>query len=310
MDVCVFVEPEQGTTIHQMLDLACRAEDLGFAGFYSSDHILPLTRKAQRVPARDVWMTLTAIAARTERIEIGSMMSSATFRHPGMLTVASATLHEISHGRSTLGIGAGWFEAEHHAYGIAYPPQAERFERLEEQFRIIRRLFDLGPDERLTFSGKHYDLLDCPGPFSLAEHSRPRLIAGGLGQRHTPRIAASFADEFNVPPSAPDVAPRLFESANAACRELGRDPRSLDLSAGLVVCCGRTASIVDRRLAAVISSMGYSPESVVAQGGVGNPASLRRRLERFAADGAKRAYLQLFDLGDLEHLDDIASAIR
>src|SRR5262245_36064593 len=160
MRLCVFVEPQQGATYDAQLAVAQRAEALGFDGFFRSDHFLSMGGVNGLPGPTDSWVTLGALARETSRLRLGTLVTSATFRLPGPLAIAVAQVDAMSGGRVELGIGAGWFETEHQAYGVPFPPVGERFDRLEEQLAIITGLW---ADGRFSYQGRHFDVVDSPG---------------------------------------------------------------------------------------------------------------------------------------------------
>lgn len=285
------------------------AEDMGFHGFFTSDHLLRIGDGPAAVGSRDAWVLLASIAARTEKIKLGSLLSPATFRHPGQLAAAAATAAEESEGRCEVGVGAGWYRGEHRAFGIPFPGVTERFELLEDHLAVLRGLWSLPADSRFDFEGFHYRLEGCPSPFHPSFSYRPPLITGGLGKVRTPDLAARYADEMNAPPAGRGAAEESFESARRACRRLGRRPSSLRLSAGLVVCCGRSSRAVQERMEKVCVSIGCTRSQIREQGGAGSPETVLERLLELRAAGAERAYLQVIDLVDLDHLQLLAEEV-
>jgi alkanesulfonate monooxygenase SsuD/methylene tetrahydromethanopterin reductase-like flavin-dependent oxidoreductase (luciferase family) len=233
------------------------------------------------------------------------MLSSATFRLPGPLAVTVAQVDAMSGGRVELGLGAGWFEAEHLAYGIPFPPVGERFDRLEEQLQIITGLWETPDGKTYDFTGTHYELRDSPALPKPVQSPRPPIIVGGHGPKRTPRLAATSADEFNVAFSPPAEAYDQLDRVRAACDEQGRDRATLRMSLAQVLCCGRDGAEVRRRADAI----GKPVERVRADELGGTPAELVDRLGDYAAHGVQRVYLQTLDLTDLDHLELVASEV-
>jgi F420-dependent oxidoreductase-like protein len=293
MQLCVFTEPQQGATYDDLLAVARRAEECGFDGFFRSDHYLAIGAGDGRPGPTDAWVTLGALARETSRLRLGTLVSSATFRLPGPLAIAVAQVDQMSGGRVDFGIGAGWLEAEHTAYGIPFPPARERFDRLAEQLEIITGLWAAeGP---FSFAGRYYTLADAPGLPKPVQRPGPPVIIGGRGRRRTPALAARFAAEYNVA-----FAP-LAETAErfAAVRELGGRP--LALSAAQTVVCGRSDTEVRRRS----DRVGLAAQRAVR----GTPQQVAEQLAAFRDAGAGRAYVQILDLADLDHLDLIAADV-
>ena len=298
VDVRVFAEPHEGVSHPTLLSAAVTAQEAGFSGFFRSDHYLPETRAAASPAPTDAWVSLAALARET-RLRLGTLVSPVTFRLPGPLAVIVAQVDAISGGRAELGLGAGWYEAEHTAYGIPFPPRAERFERLEEQLVVIRGLWQTPREERFSFRGRHYELRDAPGLASPAQPRGVPLIIGGRGQQRTPALAARFADEHNVPFVSPTRVRELFERAHRACWQIGRDPRTLVPSATVTVCCGATDGELGERRARVMQHRAAFPPG---QGAWGRPAEVTESLREYVRAGARRLYLQFLDLDDLDHL--------
>src|SRR5687767_14359318 len=191
MELRVFTEPQQGATYDDLLDVARTAEELGFGAFFRSDHYLGMGTEGLPGPT-DAWLTLAALARDTSTIRLGTLMTSATFRHPGPLAITVAGVDQMSGGRVELGLGAGWFEVEHTAYGIPFPDTGERFDVLEEQLAVITGLWASTGD--FSFDGAHYSVQSSPGLPKPAQERPPVLIGGG-GKRRTPALAAAYADE-------------------------------------------------------------------------------------------------------------------
>src|SRR5665213_1466655 len=199
MELRIFCEPQQGATYEEILALALAAEEGGFGAFFRSDHYLKMGAMSGLPGPSDAWITLAGLARDTSRIRLGTLLTAATFRYPGSLAISVAQVDAMSNGRVELGLGAGWYEQEHTAYGIPFPPLGERFEKLEEQLSIITGLWGSDVGATFDFSGKHYSLTDSPALPKPVQSPRPPIIIGGHGRKTTPRLAATFGDEFNVP---------------------------------------------------------------------------------------------------------------
>jgi F420-dependent oxidoreductase-like protein len=293
-----------GATYDDLLAVARRTEETGFDAFFRSDHYLTMGGNGLPGPT-DAWVTLGALARETSRIRLGTLMTSATFRLPGPLAISVAQVDRMSGGRVELGIGAGWFEAEHRAYGVPFPETRERFDRLEEQVAIISGLWRTPVGETFDFDGAHYQLSGSPALPKPAQDGGVPILIGGHGAKRTPRLAARYAAEFNVPFGSADDNARLFAGVRGACEEAGRDPASLVYSSAVTVCVGRDDAEVARRAAAIGRTPGEWRPSDVA----GTPAQVVATLGRYAEAGAERAYLQVLDLADLDHLDLIAAEV-
>lgn len=301
----IFTEPQQGATYDDLLAVACEAEALGFDAFFRSDHYLTMGDGLGEPGPTDAWVTLAGLARDTGRIRLGTLLTAATFRLPGPLAIAVAQVDAMSGGRVELGLGAGWFEQEHAAYGIPFPPTRERFDRLEEQLAIVTGLWTTPAGERFSFAGRHYQITDSPALPKPVQAPRPPLVVGGWGRARTPALAARYADEFNVPfPPLADFAPQVGV-VRAACESAGRDPADLTVSAALVVCCGDDEETYRRRAAAI----GRDPDELRANGAAGTVPEVVDRLAAFVEAGAQRIYLQVLDLHDLDHLRLLAAEV-
>ena len=306
MRLCVFVEPQLGATYDDQLRVARRAQECGFDGFFRSDHFLTMGARDGMPGPTDAWVTLAGLARETSGIRLGTLVTSATFRLPGLLAIAVAQVDDMSGGRVELGLGTGWYEDEHRAHGVPFPPVAERFERLAEQLEIVTGLWATPVGSSYSFTGRHYQLADSPGLPKPVQSPHPPLIVGGSGPRRTPRLAARFADEYNAVFSPAEVVGERFAAVRQACQDLDRDSTALTYSATLLVCCGRTDAEVDRRARV----LGRDPQTLRKRGGlVGTPAEVVEQIRAYRAVGASRMYLQVIDMSDLDHLDVIAGEV-
>ncbi|MGA5804763.1 LLM class F420-dependent oxidoreductase [Streptomyces cellulosae] len=303
MDLRIFTEPQQGATYDTLLTVAKATEDLGFDAFFRSDHYLSMGSADGLPGPTDAWITLAGLARETKRIRLGTLMTAATFRLPGVLAIQVAQVDQMSGGRVELGMGAGWFEEEHKAYGIPFPK--EKFARLEEQLEIVTGLWATEAGKTFDFHGTYYDLTKSPALPKPAQSKVPVLI-GGHGAKRTPRLAARFADEFNIPFASVDDSAAQYERVRNAAREIGRDPGELVYSNALVVCVGRDDQEVARRAAAV----GREVDELKANGLAGSPAEVVDKIGRYAEIGSQRVYLQVLDLSDLDHLELISSQVQ
>jgi F420-dependent oxidoreductase-like protein len=304
VELRIFTEPQMGATYDDLLAVARRTEETGFDAFFRSDHYLTMGGDGLPGPT-DAWVTLAGLARETSRIRLGTLMTAATFRLPGPLAIAVAQVDQMSGGRVELGIGAGWFEAEHTAYGIPFPPVRERFDRLEEQLAIISGLWATPAGETFDFEGEHYQLAGSPALPKPVQDGGVPIIVGGKGRTRTPRLAARYAAEFNVPFETVAENARLFAGVRAACEEAGRDPSSMVYSSALVLCVGKDEAELARRAAAI----GRDVVELREHGVAGTPAEAVDVLGRYAEAGAQRVYLQVLDLADLDHLDLVANEV-
>ena len=301
MELRVFTEPQQGATYDDLLRVALEAEKLGFGAFFRSDHYFAMGGDGLPGPS-DAWVTLAGLARETSTIRLGTLMTSATFRHPGPLAISVAGVDQMSGGRVELGLGAGWFEAEHTAYGIPFPATGERFDVLEEQLAVITGLW--ASTGEFSFDGEHYTVKDSPGLPKPAQEKPPVLI-GGSGKKRTPALAARYADEFNLPFVPLEDGLPQNARVRQACEEIGREPATMIFSSALVLCVGADEAEFQRRAATI----GQDPDGLRANHLGGTVEEVVDRIGRYADSGQSRLYLQTLDLQDLDHLRLVAAEV-
>ncbi|NLU73895.1 LLM class F420-dependent oxidoreductase [Streptomyces sp. HNM0575] len=302
MRLRVFTEPQQGASYETLLSVAKAAEELDFDAFYRSDHYLTMGGDGLPGPT-DAWITLAGLARETSRIRLGTLMTAATFRLPGPLAIQVAQVDAMSGGRVELGLGTGWFEQEHTAYGIPFPK--EKFGRLEEQLEIVTGLWSTPQGEKFSYDGRYYALTDSP---ALPKPAQPRVpvLVGGYGKVRTPALAARFADEFNIPFASIEDTEQQFARVRAAAEKAGRPAEDIVLSNALVACVGKDDAETARRAAAI----GRDVEELKENGLAGSPAEVVDKIGRYAQTGSSRIYLQILDLHDLDHLRLISEQVR
>ena len=305
MKLRIFVEPQQGADYQTQRSVALAAEELGFDAFFRSDHYLMMGEVTGLPGPTDSWATLAALAVETSRIRLGTMVTAATFRLPGPLAVTVAQVDQMSGGRIEFGIGTGWYEAEHKAYGIPFPSVRERFDRFAEQLEVITGLWGTADGEKFSFDGEHYQLTDSPALPKPAQRPRPPVILGGSGVRRTPLLAARFADEYNVPFLSVAESAAAFGRVREACEAAGRYPSSMTYSIAHTVCCGKDETEFRRRAEAI----GWKPEDFAERGIGGTPGQVAARIAEYAEVGAECVYLQVLDMTDLAHLELLASDV-
>jgi F420-dependent oxidoreductase-like protein len=297
----IFTEPQQGGTYDDILAVAQATEKLGFDAFFRSDHYLSMGGDGYPGPT-DAWTTLAGLARETERIRLGTLVSSVTYRPPGILAIQVAQVDQMSGGRVELGLGTGWFAEEHAAYGIPFP--AKRFGMLEEQLEIVTGLWETPLGDRYSFTGEHYQLVDSPALPKPVQDRIPVIVGGG-GATRTPAMAARFATEFNLPfPDFADV-PAKFAGVRAACEAIGRNPAELVYSAAFVAAGGTSEADVVRRAAAI----GREPAELREHGLAGTASEIVDRIGALEADGVECVYVQMLDMQDLDHLDFFAREV-
>ncbi|MCD0452724.1 LLM class F420-dependent oxidoreductase [Actinocorallia sp. API 0066] len=298
MELRIFTEPQEGAAYGDLLAVAQQAERLGFGAFFRSDHYQKIAGGGDGLPgSTDAWLTLAALARETSTIRLGTLVTSATFRLPGPLAISVAQVDDMSGGRVELGLGAGWYLAEHESYGIPFPPVGERFDRLEEQLEVITGLWRA--EGAFDYEGAHYRIRNSPALPKPVQAGGPPLIIGGVGRKRTPALAARFAAEYNVPFHSVADTGAAFDRVRALA------DRELVYSAAQVVCCGKTEAQLAQRAAAIHREV----DELRQNGLAGTPGELVDRIGRFAELGATRLYLQVLDLSDLDHLELVASEV-
>jgi alkanesulfonate monooxygenase len=304
MELRIFTEPQQGATYDDLLRLALAAERLGYAAFFRSDHYLVMGDRDGLPGPTDAWITLAGLARDTSTIRLGTLVNAATFRLPGPLAITVAQVDAMSGGRVELGLGAGWYEQEHTAYGIPFPSLGDRFDLLEEQLEIVTGLWSTPTGATFDFDGAHYALTSSPALPKPVQRPVPVIVGGG-GPRRTPQLAARFAAEYNVAFRSLDDTAAAWARGRAACDDAGRDRESLVLSAAQVLCCGRDEDEVARRAAAI----GREVDELRENGLAGTPDEVVAKALAYRDAGAERMYLQVLDLADLDHLELVAAEV-
>jgi len=306
MDLCVGIEGQEDATWADWKALAAACEDNGIANLYGADHYLSTSRPDERA-ALDIWGTLCALGAVTSRLRLGSFVSPVSFRHPSVLAKLVVTADHVSGGRIELGMGAGWYEGEHRAFGLAFPDVKTRMDIFEEQVAIVRGL--LGPDP-FAFRGAHYTYAGVQALPKPVRGHLPLLLGGNAGARAA-RIAARWADEYNSPPVTPDEARLRRARLHAACEAAGRDPATLRFSILVWLLIGHDERELHHRAGAIAAIQGQrnrDPAEVIgelrASGRyvVGTPEAVAERLRAFAAAGADRVILALTDHRDIDQV--------
>lgn len=302
MDFRIFTEPQQGATYADQLAVAQAAEALGFSAFFRSDHYVAMGESDGLPGPTDSWVTLGALARETSTIRLGTLVTSATFRWPGLLAIQVAQVDEMSGGRVELGLGTGWFEAEHAAYGVPFP--GKRFGPFAEQLEIITGLWSTPAGETYSFVGDHYQLTDSPALPKPVQQPVP-IIIGGSGAKRTPALAARHAAEYNANFCSVEDAATNYARIRTACTDAGRDPGSIVFSLAHSTAIGQDEAEYRRRAEAI----GRDPDELRIQGLAGTVPEVVDTIGRYAEAGAERFYFQILDLSDLDHLDLIAREV-
>ncbi|MDI3339673.1 MAG: TIGR03560 family F420-dependent LLM class oxidoreductase [Sphaerobacter sp.] len=307
----VMIEAQEGLTWERWAALIDAADRLGYTWLRRSDHLFS-TIAAEAREGLALWPTLTMVALRSARLRFGQMVSPITWRHPVLLARHAAALDRLSGGRLDLGIGAGWNEAEHRAFGIPFPPTRERFDRLEEAIQVIQLLHT---GERVRFAGRYYQLDDAICRPTPARPGGVRLVVGGKGRQRTLRLAAAYADEWNVTAMAPTEYEALRDTLERYCAEAQRDPRSITRTIMLAHLVGRDEAELReraRRMQQIIPALRDIPTDAVPdrlrERGwlVGTPDEVVERIQAWEAVGMQGFLLQTLDQEDIAALELIA----
>jgi len=300
----IFTEPQEGASYDDLLAVASLAEDLGFDAFFRSDHYMGFFGGDALPGPTDAWTTLAGLARDTTRLRLGTLVSPITFRAPGPLAITVAQVDAMSDGRVELGLGAGWNAREHAAYGIPFPDTGERFELLEEQLAILTGLWTTPLGASFSFEGAHYTVDDSPALPKPVQRPHPPVVIGGFGPKRTPRLAATYATEFNVGFAPPPMFPEAVGRVQAACERLGRDPATLGISIANTVVCGADDAEVARRAQAIGRTADQLGGAIA-----GTPAQVVDTVGVYRDGGADTVYFQVLDLHDLDHLRLLAAEV-
>jgi F420-dependent oxidoreductase-like protein len=303
MEYTIFTEPQQGFSYDDQLAFALTAERFGFDAFFRSDHYMRMGPGDALPGPTDAWTTLAGLARETSRIRLGTLVSSATHRHPAILAIQVAQVDAMSNGRVEFGLGTGWFEAEHRALGIPFPDK--RFGPFEEQLAIITGLWQTPIGETFSFDGEHYRLDEAPA-LPKPVQARMPVIVGGGGASRTPALAARYATEFNIGFVPEDVIAEKFAGVRAACERIGRDPATLTLSVALPTIAGADEAALVRRAENVGQTLDDARDGTNI---VGRPDEIAAKVERLRALGAERVHFQLLDLRDVEHVEFLGAEV-
>jgi F420-dependent oxidoreductase-like protein len=314
MRFALMIEPQQGLSYAEQLAIAQTAEGAGFEALFRSDHYESFPGPNDN-PTTDAWAVLAGLARETSRIHLGTLVSPVTFRLPGNMAKVIATVDEMSGGRIEVGLGAGWHDDEHRRHGFPFPPIEERAGMLEEQLEILHGLW--GEPDGWSIRGRHYTIEDAlfrarpvaaeGRPRTAVGGYRPRIIVGGGGTPRSMRIAARWADEFNLSSSSPDTARTKFKALDDACRAAGRDPGTITRSSMVGVLVGANAAELRTREQALLEAMGGGGDDWLDERRRrwihGTPDQARATVRRFEEAGIERIMLQDFVPRDLDMID-------
>jgi alkanesulfonate monooxygenase SsuD/methylene tetrahydromethanopterin reductase-like flavin-dependent oxidoreductase (luciferase family) len=301
----VFVEPQQGASYDQLLAVAKTAEELGFGAFFRSDHLLKMGNVSGLPAVTDAWITLAGLARDTDSIRLGTMVTPVTFRGVGSFVATVAQVDAMSGGRLEIGLGAGWYDAEHRAFGIPFPAVANRYDLLEDQLEILHGTWSAPAGSTFEHRGATTSVAIAADTVRPAQSPHPPLILGGQAGARSARLAATFADEYNSAFHSVETTKAVHDRVRKAASDAERDPASIVYSAAQVLCCGESEADIARRAAAI----GREVDELRTNGLAGTPAEVVDKLGRFAAAGVDRFYLQVLDIADHDHLRLVASQV-
>ncbi len=298
MELRIFTEPQQGARYEDLLAVAQATEHAGFAGFFRSDHYVKMGNVDGQPGPTHAWVTLAGLARETTAIRLGTLVSPITFYRPGPLAIAVAQVDAMSGGRIDFGIGAGWFEVEHSAYGLEFPPLGSRFDRLEEAMEQIHGLWTTPEGSTFSHDGRFHTFVESPALPKPAQRPHPPIIIGGRGAKRTPDLVARYASDFNLPFTPVEEVASAIERINEVCADRARNPAEIIKSTTMVMCLGASDTEVNRRARAI----GRQADELREAGAAGTTEEVLDKLGRYREAGIQRVYLQVLDLGDLDHI--------
>ena len=305
MALRIFTEPQQGASYEQLLAVARTAEECGFDAFFRSDHVLKMGSVTGLPAATDAWITLAGLARDTSTIRLGTLVTPVTFRPLGIFLVQAAEVDQMSGGRVDVGLGAGWYDAEHAAFGLPFPAVTDRYDLLEDQLAILHGAWTADAGATFTFTGKTCEVSIAADTVRPAQRPHPPIVLGGQAGPRSARLAVTYADEYNSAFRPVEDTHAIHDRVRKACEEAGRDPSTIVYSAAQVLCCGNDEDEIARRAAAI----GREVPELREHGLAGTPAEVLDKLGQYAELGVERFYLQVLDLTDLDHLRLVADEV-
>ena len=301
LEIAIMIEGQNGLNWPRWQKIVRLVEDLGFVGLFRSDHFT--NSNGVEIDSLELWTSLTWLAANTKRIEFGPLVTPFSFRHPVFTARMASAVDDLSNGRLILGLGAGWQEREHHAFGFDLLEPNARFDRFEEGMQVVTRL--LQHNEPVTFEGQYYQLRGArllPRP---QRPSGPRILVGGSGKR-TLSYVVKYADEWNCVQQRPEDFAKLNNRLSEMLQEAGRKPESVRRSMMTGCVFGKDDAALQQK----ISTRGHTLEQLQEHGLVASgPGAVKEQLEKLEQAGLQRVMLQWLDLDDLEGLDALARAV-
>jgi F420-dependent oxidoreductase-like protein len=305
MALRIFTEPQQGASYDQLLAVAKTAEEAGFDAFFRSDHFLKMGDATGLPGVTDAWITLAGLARDTTSIRLGTLVTPVTFRAVGSFVVTAAQVDQMSGGRVDVGLGAGWFDDEHKAFGLPFPEVSTRYDLLEDQLAILHGAWTSAPGTIFDYAGKTCEVSIAADTVRPHRRPHPPIVLGGQAGPRSARLAVMYADEYNTAFAPADAVRTVHDKVRQACEQDGRDPATIVYSTAQVLCCGENEDEIARRAAAI----GREVAELREKGLAGTPAEILDKLGKFADNGVERFYLQVLDLSDLDHLRLVAAEV-
>ena len=302
LEIAIMIEGQNGLTWSRWQKIARVVEDLGFVGLFRSDHFT--NSNPPDIESLELWTSLTWLAASTERIEFGPLVTPFSFRHPAHTARMASAVDDLSGGRLVLGLGAGWQQREHELFGFDLLELDARFDRFHEGMEVVTRL--LQSDEPVTFDGHYYQLREATLLPRPQRPGGPRILVGGNGVKRTLSYVVRYAEEWNCVSLVPQKFTRLNIRLDELLTKAGRDPTTVRRSMMTGCVFGKDESALQQKLNARKRSL----EQLHEQGVVaGDATSVREQLAELERAGLQRIMLQWLDLDDLEGLEALARSI-
>ena len=305
MGLRIFTDLNKGASYDELLMVARTAEQLGFDAFFRSDHYLKMGAATGLPAYTDAWTTLAGLARDTTTIRLGTLVTPVTFRPVGTFPALVSQVDHMSHGRVEVGLGAGWYKDEHDAYGLDFPADRARYDLLEDQLAILHGVWSTKSGEVFERRGLTCSVQLQADSLRPTQRPHPPIILGGQGGPRGGRLAATYADEFNVAFVGARAMKAVHDAVRKSCESHDRDPATLVWSVGQVLCCGQSEAEIARRAGAI----GRDVAELRKNGLAGSPAEILDKLATFVEAGAERFYLQVLDLSDLDHLRLVAEQV-
>jgi alkanesulfonate monooxygenase len=305
MTLRIFTEPQQGASYADLLAVARTAEECRFGAFFRSDHVLAMGSATGLPRVTDAWITLAGLARDTTTIRLGTLVTPVTFRSIGTFAVVAAQVDEMSEGRLEIGLGAGWYDAEHEAFGLPFPDLKARYDVLEDQLAVLDKAWTAPTGATATVAGRTITVHIAADTVRPYQQPHPPIVMGGQGGPRSARLAARYAAEYNTAFVPGERMREIHDRIRVACEHADRDPTTMVYSGAQVLCCGESEAEINRRAEAI----GRDAAELRKNGLAGTPEEIVEKLKALADHGVQRFYLQVLDLSDLDHLRLVAEQV-